>query len=90
MAEPQSKAQCPACGGALSRQRVSEGLCPGCLLELALESPSLLAELDSSDEAPTLEYAGDQTFSEGRVHGDRYRVRSLLGRGHGRQPLDRW
>lgn len=42
---------CPACGSTLSHEQLSAGLCPGCLLELALESPSILAELDGGQGA---------------------------------------
>ena len=72
--------QCPACGATLSQDRKTEGLCPACVLELALESPSLLDELEHPDEEATLAYARE-AFSPGQVLGKRYRIRSLLGRG---------
>jgi len=75
-----STLKCPACGSELSRDRSSEGLCPACLIELALESPSLLAELEGPDEDETLVYARE-AYSPGQVLGKRYRIRSLLGRG---------
>jgi WD40 repeat protein len=56
------------------------GLCPHCLLELALESPSLLAEIGDPAEARTLVQA-EGMFAEGQILGERYRVRALLGRG---------
>ena len=81
MSEPQTTVDCPVCGTTLSRERASEGLCLGCLMELALESPSLMDEIESSEEAPTLDFAAGRTFSEGQVLGKRYRIRALLGRG---------
>ena len=82
MVEVQTAIQCPACGTELSRERWSGGLCPGCLLELALDNTSLEAELlAGAEEAPTLQFTPDETFSEGEIHGERYRIRSLLGRG---------
>ena len=72
--------KCPACGSELSRDRASEGLCPACLVELALESPSLLAELEGPQEGETLVYARE-AYSPGQVLGQRYRIRALLGRG---------
>jgi WD40 repeat protein len=38
-------------------------------------------EVESPEEAPTLEFAAGRTFSEGQVLGKRYRIRTLLGRG---------
>jgi WD40 repeat protein len=71
---------CPACGSELSQDPGSAGLCPGCILELALESPSLMAELEAEGEAPTQTYS-PEGFSPGQVLGRRYRIRSLVGRG---------
>ena len=57
------------------------GLCPSCLLALALDDTSLEAEvLFEPEEAPTLQYSGG-TFEEGQIQGERYRIRSRLGRG---------
>jgi hypothetical protein len=65
MVEVQASVQCPACGTSLTREGGSEGLCPGCLLELALEDTALEAEvLVDPDEAPTLQYSG-YSFEEG-------------------------
>jgi serine/threonine protein kinase/WD40 repeat protein len=76
-----SSAKCSACNTPLSREGGSEGLCPGCLLELALDDTSFEAEvLQDPEEALTLQYSG-YTFEEGQIQGERYRVRSLLGRG---------
>ena len=76
----QTSKKCPACGSTLSRERWSEGLCPGCVFELALESPSLLDEIENPDEEETQAYSRE-VFSPGQVLGKRYRIRSLLGRG---------
>lgn len=43
--------KCPACGTPLSKEGRSAGLCPGCILELALESPSLMEELEAANGA---------------------------------------
>ncbi len=58
--------KCPACGGHLSQEGRSVGLCPGCLLELALESPSLLAELEGAEEEATQAYSRD-AFSPAQI-----------------------
>ena len=78
--DAQSARKCPACNSELSRSRGIAGLCPSCLIELALDDTSLEAELGPG-EAPTLQFTPDQTFSEGQIQGERYRIRSLLGRG---------
>ena len=44
--KPPAALECPVCHTPLSRSQVIEGLCPSCLLALALESPTLLAELE--------------------------------------------
>ena len=77
-----SAGACPACGGPLSTDAASRGLCPGCILELALESPSLLLELEEeeAEQAETLALPA-QGLSPGAVIGGRYRIRTLLGRG---------
>jgi serine/threonine protein kinase len=81
MAELKTSVQCPACGTELSREQGSEGLCPACLIELALDDTALEAELlVDPTEAPTLLFSAE-TFSEGEIQGERYRIRSLLGRG---------
>jgi len=79
--KPPVALECSACNTPLSRSRGIEGLCPSCLIELALDDTSLEAEvLVDPEEAPTLQYSG-YTFEEGQIQGERYRVRSLLGRG---------
>jgi hypothetical protein len=72
---------CPDCGTELSREPWAAGLCPHCLVELALEEPSAVAEeLDDPENLPTLEYAAE-TLAPGQILGQRYQIRSLLGRG---------
>ena len=71
---------CPACGTVLDEGLSVAGLCPHCLLELALEAPSLLAELEDPAETQTLTRV-EGMFTAGQVLGERYRVRALLGRG---------
>lgn len=71
---------CSDCGTHLGDDPEVEGLCPGCLLRLALDAPTLFDELQSSSETPTLHYSGTG-LAEGQTLGNRYRVRSLLGRG---------
>ena len=66
-------ARCPQCGTDARSEAGIEGLCPQCLFSLALlESPSPVY----SGDAPTQYVA-----STGRLLGDRYRIRELLGRG---------
>ena len=74
-------AKCSDCSTALSGEGWSEGLCPACLLELALDNTALEAELLAEPgAAPTLQFSPDQTFAEGEIQGERYRIRSLLDR----------
>ena len=75
-----SASGCPACGGTRLGDGESEGLCLGCMFELAVESPSLLAELEDGSEAETLASPKDG-LAPGSVLGGRYRIRNLLGRG---------
>lgn len=68
-----SPARCPDCATVLSLDPPSEGLCPWCLLRLALveeEPSSQKREVVTRDRPPT-----------GMLPGDRYQVRELLGRG---------
>ena len=71
---------CSDCGTNLGDDPEVEGLCPSCLLRLALDAPTLFDELQSSPEAPTLQYSA-ASLAEGQTLGNRYRIRSLLGRG---------
>ncbi len=66
-------ARCPQCGTDARSEAGIEGLCPQCLFSLALlESPSPVYSAD----APT-----HYVPSTGRLLGDRYQIRELLGRG---------
>jgi serine/threonine protein kinase len=79
---------CPECGRQLSHGPWVEGLCPHCLLGLALTSSSAEEPLPSETEA-TLEFPSEaaggelshETLASQQILGDRYQVRSLLGRG---------
>ena len=74
--------KCPDCGTPLTDKPWAAGLCLPCLADLARDDTSLEAELRvEPGEAPTLQFSPDRTFSEGEIHGERYRIRSLLGRG---------
>ena len=70
---------CPDCDTPLSKERWSEGLCPVCVFELALDDSIVADGLVSPDEAPTL-LATEEGLSEGSVHGERYRIRVVMGR----------
>ncbi len=65
----EKSARCPDCGGELASEPGIQGLCPQCLLSLALEESELGAQqtLDGS--------------ALGQVLADRYQMRELLGRG---------
>jgi len=65
--------RCPDCGTELLSDPATEGLCPQCLLSLALLG-------GEPDEQPTLHRRGE-TLSSGQILGERYQIRSLLGRG---------
>jgi WD40 repeat protein len=67
---------CPDCGTDLGSDLGTEGLCPRCLLSLALAEPALDAGSDGDGDAPTLERP-----AAGRILGGRYQMRELLGRG---------
>ena len=84
MVKVQKLAICPACSTPLSRELRSEGLCPGCALELALEDSSVEAEvLVDPEEAPTLQYSG-YAFEEGQIQGEGIVVYSSTDRGRKR------
>jgi hypothetical protein len=59
---------CPDCGTPLPRDAGLMGLCPQCLLSMALEG--------EEDESPTLHGS-----SPGGILGERYQIREVLGRG---------
>ncbi|MGH9391064.1 MAG: protein kinase domain-containing protein, partial [Vicinamibacteria bacterium] len=61
---------CPDCGTPLPEDAALLGLCPQCLLSMALEDSSLEDEV--LEELPTL---------HGRILGERYQIREVLGRG---------
>ena len=72
--------QCPDCGTPLPSDPGSEGLCPQCLLSLAL--------VDAADESPTavrgsedVPGAAHEGPAPGQILGDRYQIREALGRG---------
>ena len=67
--------RCSHCGAELVSEPGIPGLCPQCLLSLALRGSDPPARSD--DEAVTLEHP----FSPGRILGERYQVREVLGRG---------
>ena len=69
MTELAQGTKCSACNTPLTREGDSVGLCPGCLLELALDDTSMEAEaLLDPEEAPTLQYSG-YAFEEGQIQG---------------------
>ena len=72
---------CPACGTPQTQTGWAEELCPSCLLRLALKPLSDLAE--TAEEAETDLFTGQPhgPLSPGKVLGNRYSVRKLLGRG---------
>ena len=57
---------CPDCGTPLPKDAALMGLCPQCLLSMALED----------EENPTLQGPGP-----GGILGERYQIREVLGRG---------
>jgi len=65
----EKSALCPICGGELASEPGIQGLCPQCLLSLALEESELGAQ-------QTLEGS-----ALGQALADRYQMRELLGRG---------
>ena len=72
--------RCPNCGTPLPSDPGSEGLCPQCLLSLAL--------LDAADESPTavrgfedLPGEASEGPAPGQILGDRYQIREAFGRG---------
>ena len=70
---------CVECGTPLSTEPWSKGLCPHCLLELAVQGSSQ----DSLDGEETREFAPgpEAELSPGRILGHRYQIRSRLGHG---------
>jgi hypothetical protein len=76
-------APCPHCGTQLPDEGWRDGLCPVCILELALSpleaEEGVEAEDLEMDEPAGIGPAG--SLLPGRVLGGRYRIRSPLGRG---------
>ncbi len=89
--------RCPDCGTELGSDAATEGLCPRCLLSLALVGSVPDPGPDTDREAPTLgrpatgqvqeerhERRAAPTFERpatGQILGERYQMRELLGRG---------
>ena len=73
MTDRPSPPRCPDCRTELSSDRATKGLCPKCLLSLALHDVEPGGDLA---EAATLDRP-----SAGRVLGGRYQMREILGRG---------
>src|SRR5262245_1333042 len=70
---------CPECGNRLSAEQWSQGLCLSCLLDLGL-SNGAKAAANASLNMPTEGPVGP-LLNAGQILGERYRIRSLLGRG---------
>ena len=72
---------CPACGTPQTQTSWGEELCPSCLLRLALQPLTEAGE--GPAEAETDLYDGQPVgpLSRGKVLGNRYSVRKLLGKG---------
>ncbi len=77
--------RCPDCGTPLPSDPATEGLCPQCLLNLALvdfERDGVRDEIPTVargvEEMPT---AAGEGPSPGKILGDRYQIREALGRG---------
>ena len=73
MAKPAEAERCPDCRAELVSEPGIPGLCPLCLLSLALKDSDPPSD---PEEAETLHRAGP-----GRILGERYQVREMLGRG---------
>ena len=74
-------ASCPACGSALSQTGWKGDLCPGCLMRLALQQSSNESEVSPEMETDNMPGRSDAPLAPGKVLGNRYGVRRLLGRG---------
>ena len=77
--------RCPDCGTDLVSEPGIPGLCPQCLLSLALkESPAAsrgdAVGSETDDSAPETVATLDR-LTAGRILGERYQIRELLGRG---------
>ena len=76
MASLEADVRCPDCGTELGSDAATGGLCPRCLLSLALVKSVLDPGVDPEDEAPTLDRP-----TAGQILGERYQMREILGRG---------
>ena len=70
---------CADCGIDLPSDPATEGLCPQCLLSLALVDFEM-SEPRRVEELPTLHRSVEQV-APGQILGERYQIRALLGRG---------
>jgi serine/threonine protein kinase/WD40 repeat protein len=78
MTAPVEAARCPDCGSDLVSEPGLPGLCPQCLMSLALVRSPVAVKPDAAD------HEGPETLhrlSAGRILGERYQIRELLGRG---------
>jgi WD40 repeat protein len=71
---------CVQCGTHAVSDPEVEGLCPACLLRLAVDEPGLIDHVLEPEAESTAAFRHG-ALSPGEVHGQRYRIRSLLGRG---------
>ena len=72
---------CPDCGNPLEAEEWSEELFPHCLLQLALEESSgAELEAEATEGVPSVERSS-WSMSRGKIFGNRYGIRTLLGRG---------
>jgi predicted ATPase len=62
--------ECPACGGELSREPSCEGLCAGCLLDLALDREALTHSTESAGRTATMAAVGLDAPSRGAEAAD--------------------
>jgi len=76
--EPEA-VRCPDCGSELVSELEIGGLCPQCLLSLALQqSPAVYPQGDGSSDPEALTV---DRPTPGRILGERYQIREVLGRG---------
>jgi WD40 repeat protein/tRNA A-37 threonylcarbamoyl transferase component Bud32 len=71
--------QCPQCGAPVTGEPWGAGLCVSCLLELGLTAHAT-EPAEGEDDRHTMAVSA-HPFAAGRVLGQRYRLRALLGRG---------
>jgi len=72
---------CPSCGTRLGTDGLNEGLCPACLFGLALSPIGAAVEATDDGIGGPAGTAPSEPLAPGKVLGNRYRIRSLLGRG---------